>query len=65
MMTASANISSAPIDYKNKKYTKVAANNIYIETHDLFSKQWILDVRVTTVQRKISVDLLGTFRPYL
>ena len=61
MTAASPNISSAAIDFKNKKYMKAAANNINIETHQLFSKQWILDVCVTIVQRKTSGDLIRTY----
>ena len=46
-MAASANIA---IDYKNKANIKVAASNINIKIHQLFSKQWIPGVRVTIVQ---------------
>ena len=49
------------INYKNKKNMKVAAININIKIHQLFSKQWwILGILVTIVQRKISVDLTLT-----
>ena len=36
---------------------KVAASNMNIKIDQLFSEQWILGVRVTIAQRKISVDL--------
>ena len=35
---------------------KVAGSNINIKIHQFFSEQQILRVRVTTVQRKTSVD---------
>ena len=54
-MAASANMFYIAIDYKNKSNMKVAASNINIKIHKLFSKQRILGVRVTIVQRKISV----------
>ena len=56
-MAASANMFYIAIDYKNKTNMKVAASNINTKIHQLFYKQWILGVRVTIVQRKISVDL--------
>ena len=40
--------------------TGVAASNINIKTHQLFSKQQILDVHVTIVQREILGDLRRT-----
>ena len=51
-------------------HMKVAARNINIQTHQLFSKQRIYDVSVTIVQRKMSGDLTRTrfrltCRPYL
>ena len=57
---ASANMFYIVIDYKNKTYVKVAASNINFKTHRLFSKQRILGVRVTIVQRKMSGDLTQT-----
>ena len=39
---------------------KIAANNINIKIHQLFSKQRILGVSVTIEQWKISVDLTRT-----
>ena len=53
VMVASDNKFHIPIDYKNKTYVKVAASNIDPKIHQLVSKQWILDVHVTTVERKI------------
>ena len=53
MMVASAHMCYVAIDYKNKTYMKVAASNINIKIHQLFSKQWILGVHVTIIQRKI------------
>ena len=35
---------------------KVAANNINFKIHHLFSKQWIIGIRVNIVQRKISEE---------
>ena len=48
------------IDYKNKTYLEVAASNININIHQLFSEQRILGVRMTIVQRKILGDLTRT-----
>ena len=59
-MPASASMFYIAIDYKNKTNMKVAACNINIKIHQLFSKQRILDVRVTIAQRKISGDLTRT-----
>ena len=59
-MAASANMFYIAIDYKNKANIKVAASNINIKIYQLFSEQRILGVRVTIVQRKISVDLIRT-----
>ena len=41
MMAASANVFYVAIDYKNKTYMKIAASNMNIKIHQLFSKQWI------------------------
>ena len=59
-MAASANIFYIAIGYKNKANMKVAASNINIKIHQLFSEQLIRGVRVTIAQRKISVDLTRT-----
>ena len=56
-MVTSARIFCIAIDYKNKTNVKEAATNTNIKIHQLFSKQRILGVHVTTAQRKISVDL--------
>ena len=59
-MTASANMFYIAIDYKNKTNMKLAASNLDINIHQLFTKQLIIDVRVTIAQRKISGDLKRT-----
>ena len=59
-MAASASMFYIATDYKNKLNMKVAASNINIKTHQLFSKQRILDVRVTIAQRKTSTDMTQT-----
>ena len=48
------------IGYKNKANMKVAASNKSIKIHQLFSEQRVLGARVTTVQRKISLNLTRT-----
>ena len=53
-IAASANMFYIPIDYKKKANMKVAASNINIKINQLFSKQRILDVCETILQRKIS-----------
>ena len=52
-MAASANMFQIAMMKTNMK---VAANNINIKIHQLFSKQRILGVCVAIVQRKISRD---------
>ena len=59
-MAASANMFYIAIGYKNKANMKVAVSNINIKMHQLFSEQRIFCVLVTTVQRKIFVDLMQT-----
>ena len=56
-MAASTSVFYIAIDYKNKPNIKIAACNINIKIHQLFSKQRILGVRVTIAQRKTSADL--------
>ena len=56
-MAAAASVFYMASDYKNEPNMKVAATNINIKTHQLFSKQQILRVSVTTAQRKSSGDL--------
>ena len=53
-IAASASMLSITIDYENEPNMKVAASNVNIKIHQLFSKQRILGVRVTTAQRKTS-----------
>ena len=57
MTAASANILDIAIDCKNKTYMKVAASNINIKIHQLFSKQRVLGVHMIIIQRKILGDL--------
>ena len=59
-MAASANMFYFAIDYENEPNMKVAASNINIKIHQLFSKQRILSVRMTLAQRKTSGDLTRT-----
>ena len=59
-MAASANMFYFAIDYENELNMKVAASNINIKIHQLFSKQPILGICVTTAQRKTSGDLTRT-----
>ena len=59
-MAASGNVFLIAIGYKNKANMKVAASNITIKIHQLFSEQRTLGVRVTILQRKISMDLTKT-----
>ena len=59
-MAAPASMFYIAIDFKNKQNMKVAASNINIKIHQPFSKQRILGVRVTNVQRKTSGDLTQT-----
>ena len=59
MMTASASMFYIANDDKSESNMKVAANSINIRIHQLFPKQRILGVRMTT-QQKISGDLTRT-----
>ena len=59
-MATSANMFYITIGYKNKAKMKVAASNVNIKIHQLFSEQRILGVRVTIVQREICVNLTRT-----
>ena len=45
-MAASVSMFYIAIDYENEPNMKVAASNINIKIHQLFSKQWILGVRM-------------------
>ena len=51
-MAASAGMIYIAIDCEKEPNMKVAANNVNIKIHQLFSKQQILGVRVTIAQRK-------------
>ena len=46
--------SAITIDYENEPNLKVAASNVNLKIHQLFSKQRILGVRVTTAQWRTS-----------
>ena len=59
-MTASASMFYIAIDYENEPNIKVAASNVNIKIHQLFSKRRILGVRVTIAQRKTSGGLTRT-----
>ena len=61
-MAASASSSMFYIasNFENEPNMKVAASNINIKIHQLFSKQPILGICVTTAQRKTSGDLTRT-----
>ena len=59
-MAVSANMFHITIGYNNKTNVKVAASNINIKIHQLFSEYRIFGVRVTSVQRKITVNLRRT-----
>ena len=69
-MAASANRFYIAINYENELNMKVAASNVNIKIHQLFSKQRILGVGETIAQRKTSGGLRRTgcsitCRPYL
>ena len=51
-MAFSASMFYIAIDYWNKTAIKVSTSNINIKMHELFSKQRIIDVWVTTRQLK-------------
>ena len=59
-MTASAGMFYIAINYENELNMKVAASNVNIKIHQLFSKQRILGVRETISQRKTSSGLTRT-----
>ena len=59
-MAASASMFYIAIDYENELNMKVAASNVNIKIHQLFSKQQILGVRLTIAHRKTSGDLTLT-----
>ena len=59
-MAASASRFYIVIDYENETNMKVAASNVNIKIHQLFSKQRILGVCVTIAQWKTSGGLTRT-----
>ena len=59
-MATSASMFYIAINYGNELNMKVAASNVNIEKHQLFSKQRILGVRETIAQRKTSGGLRRT-----
>ena len=59
-MAASAGMFYIAIDYENEPNMKVAASNVNIKIHHLFSKQRILGARVAIAQRKTSGGLSRT-----
>ena len=59
-MAASANMFYFAIDYENELNMKVAASNVNIKIHHLFSKQRIVGVLETIAQRKTSGGLTRT-----
>ena len=59
-MAASASMFYIAINYENELNMKVAASNINIKIHQLFSKQRIISVHVTLAQQKASGDLTRT-----
>ena len=59
-MAASVGMFYIAIDYENESNMKVAASNVNIEIHQLFSTQRILGVRVTIAQQKTLEGLTGT-----
>ena len=59
-MAASANMFYIAIGYKNEANIKVAASNVNIKIHQLFSKQRILGVCMTIAHRRTSGELART-----
>ena len=59
-MAASAGMFFITIDYEYKVNMKVAASNVNIKIHQLFSKQRIHGFRVTNAQREIPGGLTRT-----
>ena len=59
-MAASAGKFYIAIDYENEPNMKVAASNVNIKIHHLFSKQRILGARMAIAQRKTSGGLART-----
>ena len=59
-MAASDSMLYIAVDYKNEANMKVAASNVNIKIHQLFSKQRTLGVCVAIAHRKTSGDLPRT-----
>ena len=59
-MAASASMFYIAIGYKNEANIKVAASNVNIKIHQLFSKQRILGVCMTIAHRRTSGELART-----
>ena len=59
-MAASASMFFIAIGYKNEANIKVAASNVNIKIHQLFSKQRILGVCMTIAHRRTSGELART-----
>ena len=59
-MAASANMFYIAIGYKNEANIKVAASNVNIKIHQLFSKQRILGIRMTIAYRRTTGELART-----
>ena len=57
MMAASANMFYIAIGCKSKANMKVAVSNRNIKIDQMFSEKRTLDVCMTIIQQKISVDL--------
>ena len=57
---ASTNMFYFAMDKENEPNMKVAASNVNIKIHQLFSRQRILGVRVIIVQRKTSGNFART-----
>ena len=59
-MAASASMFFIAIGYKNEANIKVAASNVNIKIHQLFSKKRILGVCMTIAHRRTSGELART-----
>ena len=59
-MAASASMFFIATGYKNEANIKVAASNVNIKIHQLFSKQRILGVCMTIAHRRTSGELART-----
>ena len=59
-MAAFASMFFIAIGYKNEANIKVAASNVNIKIHQLFSKQRILGIRMTIAHRRTTGELART-----